>query len=72
LDHQQLQQVLMSLILNGIDAMKGLERTRELVISSQRDGKDRLLSLSAIPPGGHERGIRGVHQTRNLLPPPGA
>lgn len=36
-DHLQLQQVLMNLMLNGIDAMKDVERTRELVISSQRD-----------------------------------
>jgi PAS domain S-box-containing protein len=41
-DHLQLQQVLMNLMLNGIDAMKGVERTRELVISSQRDGKDQV------------------------------
>jgi PAS domain S-box-containing protein len=41
-DHLQLQQVLMNLMLNGIDAMKSVERTRELVISSQRDGKDQV------------------------------
>jgi PAS domain S-box-containing protein len=41
-DHLQLQQVLMNLMLNGIDAMKGVEHTRELVISSQRDGKGQV------------------------------
>ena len=30
------------MMLNGIDAMKGVERTRELVISSQRTGKDQV------------------------------
>jgi C4-dicarboxylate-specific signal transduction histidine kinase len=41
-DHLQLQQVLMNLMLNGIDAMKDVERTRELVISSQRDGNGQV------------------------------
>jgi PAS domain S-box-containing protein len=41
-DHLQLQQVLMNLMLNGMDAMKGVERTRELVISSQRAEKDQV------------------------------
>jgi signal transduction histidine kinase len=34
-DRVQLQQVLLNLIMNGVDAMKGVaERTRELVVSS--------------------------------------
>jgi signal transduction histidine kinase len=33
----------MNLMLNGMDAMKGVERTRELVISSQRDGNDQVI-----------------------------
>ena len=37
-DRVQLQQVLMNLILNGIEAMKGVERSRELALTSQRDG----------------------------------
>jgi PAS domain S-box-containing protein len=41
-DHLQLQQVLMNLMLNGIDAMKGVERTRELVISSQTTGNNQV------------------------------
>jgi PAS domain S-box-containing protein len=41
-DHLQLQQVLMNLMLNGIDAMKGVEQMRELVLSSQRTGEDQV------------------------------
>jgi PAS domain S-box-containing protein len=35
-DRVQLQQVLMNLMINGIDAMKDVDGTRELVIKSQR------------------------------------
>jgi signal transduction histidine kinase len=35
-DRVQLQQVLMNLMLNGIEAMKDVDGTRELVINSQR------------------------------------
>jgi PAS domain S-box-containing protein len=35
-DRVQLQQVLMNLMLNGIDAMKNVDGTRELIIKSQR------------------------------------
>jgi PAS domain S-box-containing protein len=41
-DYLQLQQVLMNLMLNAIDAMKGVDGTRELVVSSQLDEKDHL------------------------------
>jgi PAS domain S-box-containing protein len=42
-DRVQLQQVLMNLIVNSIDAMKDVEGTRELVISSQRTENEQVL-----------------------------
>ena len=39
----QLQQVLMNLIMNSIEAMKDLEGPRELVIQSQRAETEQLL-----------------------------
>ena len=39
----QLQQVLMNLMINGIDAMKDVDGTRELTIKSQRAEDDQLL-----------------------------
>jgi C4-dicarboxylate-specific signal transduction histidine kinase len=42
-DRVQLQQVLMNLIMNGIDAMKDVEGTRELTIQSERAEKEQLL-----------------------------
>ena len=42
-DRVQLQQVLMNLMLNGIDAMKEMDGTRELTIKSQRAENDQLL-----------------------------
>jgi PAS domain S-box-containing protein len=42
-DRVQLQQVLMNLIMNGIDAMKDVDGTRELAIKSQREGNDHIL-----------------------------
>jgi signal transduction histidine kinase len=39
----QLQQVLMNLMINGIDAMKDVERARELIIKSQRGESEQLL-----------------------------
>lgn len=42
-DRVQLQQVLMNLMVNGIDAMKDADGTRELVINSQLDGNDQIL-----------------------------
>jgi len=42
-DRVQLQQVMMNLIMNGIDAMKDVDGTRELAIKSQRVENEHLL-----------------------------
>jgi PAS domain S-box-containing protein len=42
-DRVQLQQVLMNLMINGIDAMKDVDGTRELAIKSQRAENDQVL-----------------------------
>ena len=50
-DRVQLQQVLMNLMMNGIDAMKDVDGTRELDIKSQRTEDEQLL-LSVSDTGG--------------------
>jgi C4-dicarboxylate-specific signal transduction histidine kinase len=42
-DRVQLQQVMMNLISNSIDAMKGVGRARDLVITSRRGDDDRVV-----------------------------
>jgi signal transduction histidine kinase len=42
-DRVQLQQVLMNLMVNGIDAMKDVDGTRELAIQSQRTENEQIL-----------------------------
>jgi|HubBroStandDraft_3_1064219.scaffolds.fasta_scaffold37531_2 PAS domain S-box-containing protein len=42
-DRVQLQQVLMNLMLNGMDAMKDADGTRELIIKSRRGENDQVL-----------------------------
>jgi signal transduction histidine kinase len=42
-DRVQLQQVLMNLVVNGIDAMKKVDGTRELLITSQRTENEQLM-----------------------------
>ena len=44
-DRVQLQQVLMNLIMNSIDAMKDVEGTRELAITSRREKEDLQVSV---------------------------
>jgi C4-dicarboxylate-specific signal transduction histidine kinase len=49
-DRVQLQQVLMNLMINGIDAMKDADGTRELAINSQR-GESEQLTVSISDTG---------------------
>src|SRR6266446_4713575 len=53
-DRVQLQQVLMNLIVNSIDAMKEVDGTRELAVKSRRTEKEVLVSVSdtgvGLPP----------------------
>jgi signal transduction histidine kinase len=49
-DRVQLQQVLMNLMLNGIDAMKDVDGTRELTIKSQR-AEDEQIQVSVTDTG---------------------
>jgi PAS domain S-box-containing protein len=49
-DSVQVQQVMMNLIMNSIDAMKNVDRTRELSIQSQR-AEDRQLTVSVSDTG---------------------
>jgi C4-dicarboxylate-specific signal transduction histidine kinase len=44
-DSVQLQQVLMNLMINGIDALKEVDGTRELRITSQRTENEQLMVL---------------------------
>ncbi len=44
-DRVQLQQVLMNLMLNGMDAMKDVDGTRELAIKSQRAESEQVLVI---------------------------
>jgi signal transduction histidine kinase len=53
-DRVQLQQVLMNLMINGIDAMKEVEGTRELAIKSRRaENKQLMVSVSDTGVGLH-------------------
>jgi len=49
-DSVQIQQVMMNLIMNSIDAMKDVDRTRELAIRSRR-GEDQYLMISVTDSG---------------------
>jgi PAS domain S-box-containing protein len=42
-DRIQLQQVLMNLMINGIDAMKAVDAPRQLTLGTQNDGDEQLL-----------------------------
>jgi signal transduction histidine kinase len=41
-DRVQLQQVVMNLVMNGIDAMKEVDGSRELMLASRLDGDGRV------------------------------
>jgi PAS domain S-box-containing protein len=50
-DHVQLQQVLMNLMINGIEAMKNVAGPRELAVKSQRRAEDEQLMVSVSDTG---------------------
>jgi C4-dicarboxylate-specific signal transduction histidine kinase len=69
-DRVQLQQVMMNLMINSIDAMKAVDGTRDLVIGSQRAENEQLqVSVSdtgvGLPPTATGPDLRCVfhHQT---------
>ena len=63
-DRVQLQQVMMNLILNGIDAMKDVDGTRELAIKSERAENEQLMvSISRY----RRRASPGSRQTRSSM-----
>ena len=67
-DRVQLQQVLMNLMINGIDAMKAIDAPRQLTLGTQNDGNEQLL-VSVEDTG---VGLPPNHVTRYLtlsLPP---
>ncbi|HEX6572724.1 MAG TPA: PAS domain S-box protein [Steroidobacteraceae bacterium] len=69
-DRVQLQQVLLNLIMNAIDAMRGIgDRPRALTIASGRDGADSVLvevrdSGTGLDPKGAERLFEAFYTTK--------
>jgi PAS domain S-box-containing protein len=68
-DRVQLQQVVMNLVVNSIDAMKDVEGTRELAITSQRaDSEHVLVSVSdtgvGLPPQQTDQIFRAFFTTK--------
>jgi C4-dicarboxylate-specific signal transduction histidine kinase len=68
-DRVQLQQVLMNLMLNGIDAMKETSREGELTIKSEADHGQLLISVSdtgaGLPPEQEHQIFRAFFTTKN-------
>jgi signal transduction histidine kinase len=68
-DRVQLQQVMMNLMLNGIDSMKDVDGSRELTITSRRsDNEHLLLSVSdtgvGVPPEQTDRIFNAFFTTK--------
>jgi C4-dicarboxylate-specific signal transduction histidine kinase len=68
-DRVQLQQVLMNLIMNGIDAMKNVDGMRDLAITSQPgDNGELLVSVSdsgvGLPPEQRDQIFRAFYTTK--------
>ena len=69
-DRVQVQQVVMNLILNGIEAMRAVEdRERDLVIRTQRSEGNRLMVAVqdagiGLDPGNVERIFDAFHSTK--------
>ena len=68
-DRVQLQQVMMNLIMNSIDAMKDMDRKRELVIKSQRaENEELMVSVSdtgvGLPPQQAEQVFNAFFTTK--------
>jgi signal transduction histidine kinase len=68
-DRMQLQQVLMNLMMNSIEAMKNMDGTRELTIQSQHsDDGQVLISVSdtgvGLPPETEERIFEAFFTTK--------
>jgi signal transduction histidine kinase len=67
-DRVQLQQVLMNLMINSIDAMKNVDGTRELAIKSERADNEQLqVSVSdtgiGLPPQQEEQIFNAFYTT---------
>ena len=72
-DRVQLQQVIINLIVNGIEAMTSVtDRQRELVIRSQLDEADRCLSRSTMPASASTRRTPSGFSTPSSPPNPAA
>ena len=67
-DHVQLQQVLMNLVINGIEATKDQDKTRELLITSRRAEGDILVSVNdtgvGVPPQQMEKIFNAFFTTK--------
>ena len=67
-DRVQLQQVFMNLMLNGIEAMKGMSSPKELTIRSQAENGELLFSVSdtgvGLPAEGTEQIFRAFYTTK--------